>query len=41
MTELERIDAPAGPLAIVAFLAVDPTVISRGMLEAYAKHAPE
>ena len=29
VTESERIDAHAGPLTIVAFLAVVPTVISR------------
>ena len=29
MTESERIDAPAGPLTIVAFLAAVPTVVSR------------
>ena len=41
LTESERIDAHAGPLTIVAFLAAVPTVISRGMLRASAQHALE
>ena len=40
VTELERIDAHAGPLTIVTFLAVVPTVILRGLLGASAQHAP-
>ena len=40
MTESERIEAPAGPLTIVAFSAVVPTVVSRGMLGASAQHVP-
>ena len=41
VTESERIYAHAGPLTIIAFSAVVPTVILRGMLGAYAQHAPE
>ena len=40
MTELERIDAYAGPLAIVALSAAVTTVILRGMLGASAQHVP-
>ena len=32
MAELERMDAPVGPLTIVAFLSAVTTVILRGML---------
>ena len=39
VTESERIDAHAGPLTIVAFLAAVTTVISREMLGASAQHA--
>ena len=39
MMESERIDAPAGSLTIVAFLASAPTVVLRGMLGASAQHA--
>ena len=41
MTESERIDVPAGPLKIVAFLAAVTTVVLRRMLGAYVQHAPE
>ena len=41
VTESERIDAHAVPMTIDAFLAVVPTVILRGMVGAYAQHAPE
>ena len=41
ITESERIDAPAGALVIVAFLAAITTVVSRGILGASAQHAPE
>ena len=41
MADLERIDAPAGPLTIVAFSAAVQTVVSRGMLGASAQHVPE
>ena len=41
VTELERIDAHAVPLKIVAFLAAVPTVILRRILGASAQHAPE
>ena len=40
VTESERIDTHAGPLAIVAFSTAVPTVIQRGMLGAPTQHAP-
>ena len=41
MAELERRDAPAGPLTIVAFSEAVPTVVLRGMLGASAQHVPK
>ena len=41
IAELEGIDAPAGPLKIVAFLAAVPTVVFWGMHWASAQNAPE
>ena len=41
IAESERIDAPEGPLTIVAFSAAVPTVILRVMLGSSAQHAPE
>ena len=41
MAESERIDALAGPLTIVAFLAAVPTVVLRVTIGEYAQHAPE
>ena len=41
MVESERVDAPAGPLTVVAFLAAVTMVVLRVMLEASTQHAPE
>ena len=41
MVELERIDAPARPLAILAFPEAVPTVVLRGMIGASEKNALE
>ena len=41
VTESERINAHAGLLRIVAFLAAFPMVISRGGFGLSAQHAPE
>ena len=39
--ELERIEAPAGPLTIVVFLEAVPTVVLKIILGASEQHAPE
>ena len=41
MEESERIDTPAGPLTIVAFPVVVPTVVLRILLVASAQHVLE
>ena len=41
MMELESIDAPAGPLTIVAFSEAVPTVVSGGILGASVQYVPE